>query len=557
MKKKIFRSTVLVAALVFLASVILIMGVLYTHFLNVQIGQMKAQADLAAQGISEGGPAFAEGLEPEGYRLTWIDPSGQVTFDSAAEAGSMENHLQREEVQLALKNGEGESSRYSTTLMERQLYVAKKLDDGSIVRISDSQRSILGLLMGMLQQILIIAAIALALSLFIAYSLTKRIVEPLSRINLDNPKKETIYDELHPLVDRIIVQQKQIRAQSQSLLQKQHEFDAATANMEEGLLIVSNTGQIISINWAAAGILDIPKYTDGKTLRELTKIPEILEAFEKASGGQGAELDLEHGQKQYQVHASPVISSGETTAVVLFVIDVSVRKRAEQMRREFTANVSHELKTPLQTISGSAELIEAGLVKPEDMADFGRKIHQESTRLISLIEDIIGLSRLDEGAEDMKREEVDLLAVAEHVAAGLSQMAVDAKVGIKVSGESAMVMGDIAMLRSIVHNLCENAIKYNRPNGEVRVSVGHESGEVRLKVSDDGIGISKEEQERVFERFYRVDKARSKEVGGTGLGLSIVKHAVQLHGGRIELESSPGAGTSVTVSLPAKDDHLI
>ncbi len=557
MKKKIFRSTVLVAALVFLASVILIMGVLYTHFLNVQVGQMQAQADLAAQGINEGGPAFAEGLEPEGYRLTWIDPSGQVIFDSAAEAGTMENHLQREEVQQALKTGEGESSRYSTTLMERQLYVAKKLNDGSIVRISDSQRSILGLLLGMLQQILIIAVIALALSLFIAYSLTRRIVEPLGRINLDHPRKETIYDELHPLVDRILVQQQQIRAQSQSLLQKQHEFDAATANMEEGLLIVSNTGQIISINWAAAGILGIPKYTDGKTLRELTKIPEILEAFEKASGGQGAELDLEHEQKQYQVHASPVISSGETTAVVLFVIDVSARKRAEQMRREFTANVSHELKTPLQTISGSAELIEAGLVKPEDMEEFGRKIHQESARLISLIEDIIGLSRLDEGAEDMKREEVDLLAVAEHVAAGLAQMAVDAKVGIKVSGESAMVMGDIAMLRSIVHNLCENAIKYNRPNGEVRVSVGQESGEVRLKVSDDGIGISKEEQERVFERFYRVDKARSKEVGGTGLGLSIVKHAVQLHGGRIELESRPDAGTTVTVSLPAKEDDLI
>lgn len=550
MRKKIFGSIALVAILVFAASIILIMGVLYTHFLNVQVGQMKAQADLAAQGISTGGPAFVEDFKTEGYRLTWIDESGKVLYDSVAEAGSMENHLQREEIQEALESGEGESSRYSTTLLQRQLYVARTAEDGSIIRIADSQHSILGLLLGMLQQILIMAVITLALSIFLAYRLTKRIVEPLNRINLDRPDQSPVYEELQPLMDRIRVQQDEIMAQSTKLRQKQQEFDASTANMQEGLLIVNDQKQIISINRAAAEILGAPWYAMGRQLQEMTDHTEILSAFERTLGGEITESEMEIGEKQYEIHASPVTSSGQVSAIIIFIIDISVRKRAEQMRREFTANVSHELKTPLQTISGSAELIAAGLVKPEDVPTFGSRIHHEAGRLITLIDDIIGLSRLDEGAEDMRKEEIDLYALAEHTVAGLSHMAAENGVGIRLEGASSMVKGDITMLGSIVHNLCENAIKYSSAGGEVNVSVTSDGGEVSLAVADQGIGIPAEDQERVFERFYRVDKGRSKEVGGTGLGLSIVKHAVALHGGRIGLTSTPGEGTTVTVYLP-------
>lgn len=551
MRKKIFRSFALIASLVFLACIVLIMGVLYTHFLNVQVGQMQAQADLASQGITRSGAEFTEGLKPEGYRLTWIDATGKVLYDSAAEAGSMENHLQREEVQMALKEGEGESSRYSTTLLQRQLYVAKKAPDGTVIRIADSQRSILGLLLGMLQQILIVVVIAMALSLILAYRLTRRIVEPLNRINLEEPQKQAVYPELSPLLDRVHVQQEEIRMQAIKLRQKQQEFDASTENMEEGLLIVNEQRQIISMNRAASEILNTPRYVMGKPLSQLDLPPQIEEAFDKTISGQAAETEMNLDEKQFEIHASPVVSSDEVTAVVLFILDMSIRNKAEQMRREFTANVSHELKTPLQTISGSAELIAEGMVRPEDVGDFGRKIHREAKRLIALIDDIIGLSRLDEGAEDMSREEVDLFAAVQHAAAGLGPAAEEAGIRLTVSGESAMVMGDFTMIGSIASNLCENAIKYSRPQGEVHMHVAQEGQEVRLTVTDNGIGIPKEEQERIFERFYRVDKGRSKDVGGTGLGLSIVKHAVQLHGGRIELSSQPGEGTTVTVTLPA------
>lgn len=550
MRRRIFRSIFAVTALVFVASVVLIMGVLYTHFLNVQVGQMQAQAELAAQGIREGGPAFAEGLEPEGYRLTWIDPSGKVLYDSAAQASRMENHLEREEVQQALKTGQGESSRYSTTLLQRQLYVAQRVDDGSVVRIADSQRTILGLLLGMLQQILIIAVIALALSLLLASRLTRRIVQPLNNINLDQPEKAKVYEELNPLLDRLSVQQDQIRTQTRILQQMQQEFDASTANMEEGLLIVSEQRRIISVNRAAARILDMPGNALGKPLMELTQVPEIGEALEETLSGGTREMDMELGDRQYQLHASPVISQDQITAAVIFILDVSARKEAEQMRREFTANVSHELKTPLQTISGSAELMEAGMVPAEETGEFARRIRREAGRLLALIDDIIGLSRLDEGAEDMRWEEVDLMAAAERVAAGLSQVAEEAGIRLNVTGESAMVMGDITLLKSLIHNLCENAIKYNTEPGTVDVSVSQSEAEVCLTVRDDGIGIPEDEKERIFERFYRVDKGRSKEVGGTGLGLSIVKHVVLLHKGRIEIDSRVGDGTSMKVYLP-------
>ena len=553
MTRKIFRSIALVAVLVFLASIGLIMGVLYTYFTNIQVEQMHNQAILAAQGIDKSGEKYTEDLNPEGYRLTWIAGDGQVLYDSAAEASKMENHLDREEVQQALEEGEGYSSRYSTTLLERRHYVARKASDGSIIRISDGQHSILGLLYGMLQQILIVALIAFILSLLLAYRLSKRIIQPLNEIDLDRPEKGTAYKELQPLLERMQIQQDQIRQQTRQLRQKQQEFDASTANMEEGLLILNEAEEIISMNRAASRILGVPMYSMGRPLTEADADPMIQEAFRQTLTGEKTELQMEIDGTQYELHASPVSSADKITAVVIFILDISQRQREEQMRREFTANVSHELKTPLQTISGSAELIAEGMVKPEDVSSFGRKIHTEASRLITLIDDIIGLSRLDEGAEDMRKEDVDMFAVAEREVAELAPLAEKTDVRVTFSGEKAPVTGDPAMLASIVHNLCENAIKYSGSQGSVDVSVRPEAGEVRLTVADNGIGISEEEQERVFERFYRVDKGRSKEVGGTGLGLSIVKHAVNLHHGRIDLVSRPGEGTTVTVILPGAD----
>ena len=596
MTKKIFQSIAFVVGLVFIALIGLIMGLLYTHFLSVQFDQMHAQAVLAVHGIEQNGEKYLKGLTPEGYRLTWIDPEGTVLYDSNAEISSMENHLQREEIQQALASGEGESTRYSTTLLERQLYVAKKAGDGSIVRISDSQHTIMGLLVGMLQPILVVAVIAFCLSLILAYRLSKRIIEPLNGVDPDRPEQLSVYKELEPLMERLTLQQDLIRQQTRQLRQKQQEFDASTANMSEGLLILNEKKEIISMNRAASDILHIPMYAAGKSVDEFSPIPEIGAIFEEmipgereettsgqkreesTSGhkseetfvwqksdqtipGTKSENTIRHQKcekivalegKQYQLHASPVITSGHVGAVVIFILDITMQLEAEQMRREFTANVSHELKTPLQTISGSAELIAAGIVREEDLCGFGQRIYDESRRLIALFDDVIGLSRLDESAEGMRMEEVDLYAVAEQVVANLHSVAEKADVQLSLSGESALMMGDVSLLGSIVYNLCDNAIKYSHAWGKVKVSVLRVDDKVSLTVADNGIGIAKEDQDRIFERFYRVDKARSKEAGGTGLGLSIVKHAVKYHKGEISLQSQPQKGTTITVVFPTE-----
>lgn len=550
MRKKIFYSIALVGTLVFIASVVLIMGVLYTHFLNEQFDQMRTQAALAAQGVDRCGESYFDDLSAEGCRLTWIGSDGTVIYDSEADVGKMENHLQREEVKEAMEEGRGQSSRYSTTLLERRLYVTQKASDGSVIRVSDSQRSILGLLLGMLQPILIMAVIAFGASFLLAWRLTNRIIRPLNEIDLNHPESNDSYEELRPVLDRLRIQQAQLAAQNRELQQKQREFKAATSNMEEGLLILNSDMEIISVNRAATEILDISRYAAGQKLKDVGSFPHIEELFRQTLGGDRNEAPLEIGDRQYRLYASPVMSSESVTAVVIFMLDVTQRNLTEQLRREFTANVSHELKTPLQTISGSAELLAEGLVKPEDTAEFAARIHTESKRLIALIDDIIGLSRLDEETGLRKKEEIDLFAVAEH---GVSQMAAEAKargIGISLTGRSVMVSGDLTLLESVVHNLCDNAIKYSESGSGVEIQVDEVKDMAVLTVTDHGIGIPKEDQERIFERFYRVDKSRSKAVGGTGLGLSIVKHAVQHHEGTIELESEPGEGTTIRVKIP-------
>ena len=549
MTKRIFRSIFTVAAVILLASFVLITGVLYEYFSNKQVDQLNMQTHLAAQGLEAAGEDYLSDMDISGCRLTWIAADGTVLYDSQAEQSGMENHADREEVRQALKTGHGESMRYSTTLMERQLYSADRLSDGTVVRISDTQYTPLTLILGMIQPVIIIALIALLLSLLLASRMAKRIVKPLNEMSLDNAEKIETYPELAPLTDKLKSQQNQLREQEKELRRRRDEFDAATGSMTEGLVLLNEQGSVLSINKAATKALDIGRYCIGKDIRALSEEPRLRETVEKALGGEHGEAHITLGGVSYRLYASPVTSGDRVAGAALLMLDTTEKEKAEQLRREFSANVSHELKSPLHTISGCAELLANGIVKPEDVPHFLSQIQSESKRMIALIEDIIKLSHLDEGAEDMQREDVDLLSVARREAGNLSQAAEDAGVTLTVSGESAVINGIPQLLAAIVHNLCENAIKYNHPGGFARVNVCREGKKTLLTVEDDGIGIPPEEQQRIFERFYRVDKSHSKEVGGTGLGLSIVKHAAALHNARISVVSAPDRGTTITLAF--------
>ncbi len=551
MTKRIFRSICLVAIAVFLASVVLFLGVLYDYFGNVQQKGLKTQTELAAQGVQTVGEEYFEGLSPKGYRISWISADGSVLYDSEADFSEMENHLAREEIKEALASGYGESSRYSVTLMERTLYSAKRLPDGTILRLSVAQSTLLTLMLGMMQPILLIIAIAVGISFWLAHRLSKNITAPLNQLNLDDPLNNEGYDELSPLLRRIDAQQRQIRRQEKELRQKREEFEAVAENMAEGILLLNTKGMILEINRAAENLFGTTHSCIGKHILAVNRSMEISELLSGIEKGVRTEKIIDLNGGKYQFAVSPVKESGNLSGAVLLMLDVTEKEQAEQMRREFTANVSHELKTPLHTIAGCAELLENGMVRPEDRARFYSQIRGEAGRMIALVEDIIRLSHLDEGADDMKRERVDLYELAVETAGSLSGEAESAGVSVGVDGESAMVDGIPQLLESIVYNLTDNAIKYNRQGGTVKVSVGHCPEGVRLLVSDTGIGIPKELWERIFERFYRVDKSRSKELGGTGLGLSIVKHAAGLHDAKIELQSAEGEGTTVTVVFPA------
>lgn len=553
MTKRIFRSISLVAIGVFLSSVVLFLGVLYDYFSGVQQSQLQTQANLVAQGVIRNGSDYFEGLDAGSYRITWIDADGTVLYDSRSTSASMENHLQREEVREALTQGFGKSSRYSKTLLQRSLYCAQRLPDGTVLRLSVAQNTLLMLVLGMMQPICVIFMLALVFSLVLASRLSKKIVQPLNELNLDDPLSNDGYDELSPLLRRLNTQQRQIRQQSDALQQKQREFEAVTHGMTEGIVLLNSRRVILSINPAAQHLFQTDPSCVGKFILSINRTPELQELLLKAGRGTYAEKIMEFGAGTYQMDASPILSDGRVSGMVLLLLDVTEKEKAEQMRREFTANVSHELKTPLHTISGCAELMSHGLVKQEDMGSFSNQIYTEAQRMIHLVEDIIRLSHLDEGADDMKKETVDLYALTRETVGMLLPVAESSQVKMTLHGEVAAIYGIPQLLQGIVYNLCDNAIKYNHPGGKVTVSVKNEAQTVCLTVSDTGIGIPKEHQERIFERFYRVDKSHSKAIGGTGLGLSIVKHAARLHDASISLESEPDHGTTITVSFPAVD----
>ncbi len=550
MTKRIFRSICLAALGVAAAAVVLFLLVLYDYFGGVQQQQLQMQTELAAQAVTNEGITYFDGLNSEQYRITWVAADGKVIYDNRSDSAAMENHLEREEIRAALLTGEGKSSRYSDTLMERALYAAKRLPDGSVIRLSVSQHTLLTLFLGMLQPICFIIIIAGVLSLVLASRLAKKIVEPLNALDLEQPLSNEGYDELSPLLHRIDSQQRQIKRQSEELAQKQKEFETVTENMTEGIILLNTKGEVIGINRAALRLFGADTAALGQHMLAINRSPQITELLAAAAAGRHAEKMLDIAGGRYQLILSPVNSGNVPSGAVLLVIDATEKEKAEQMRREFTANVSHELKTPLHTIAGSAELLANNMVKEADKMAFYQRIQAETQRMIRLVEDIIRLSHLDEGADDIKREPVDLLALAAETVKTLQPAAAKAQVSLTLAGEAAVIEGIPPLLQSIVYNLCDNAIKYNRAGGSVAVSVTRANGTVRLSVADTGIGIPAEYQERIFERFYRVDQSRSKELGGTGLGLAIVKHAARLHGAEIELKSAANAGATVTVIFP-------
>lgn len=555
MTKRIFRSICLVAVGVFLVSVTLIMGVLYSYFTQVQHKQLRTEINLVAQAVEHEGMDYFAGLASHDNRLTWIDADGTVLYDSASDSAGMENHLEREEIREALDSGYGESARYSATLMERSVYGAQRLSDGTVLRISISQNSVLTLVLGMLQPICVVLLFAVILSLVLASRLARRIVKPLNELNLDEPLTNEGYDELSPLLRRIDSQQQQLRFQASQLKRKQEEFDAVTVNMSEGLVLLNGKGMILTMNPAAARLLGINQWNQGADILTVNRSLEMQELVQGALSGKKSEKTIRLSGGDYQVDASPVRSGDGISGVVLLFFDITEKEKAETMRREFTANVSHELKTPLHTISGYAELLAGGIAKAEDVGKFSEKIYAEAQRMVRLVEDIIRLSRLDEGAEDMKRETVDLYGLAQETLLSLKPEAEQAGISLELEGGSACVYGIPQLLSGILFNLCDNGIKYNRTGGSVRVRVASEGEKVLASVSDTGIGIPPEHQERIFERFYRVDKSHSKEVGGTGLGLSIVKHAAMVHNAKIELHSVVGQGTTITLTFQWKKEE--
>ena len=553
MRKKIFQAMMAAAGAVLLASLIIILGCLYDYFGGLQEKQMQDELTLASAAIEESGQAYLDDLDLESktFRLTWIDPQGNVLYDTKADGSSMENHADREEFRQAVKNGFGESSRYSSTLMEKTLYRAQRLADGSVLRISVSRATSGVLVLGMLQPILLVLIVALVLSALLSKRIAKWVVAPLENLDLEHPLENDTYEELAPLLGRINQQRRQIDLQLAKLQRKNDEFAQVTGSMKEGLILLNEKSQVLSINPMAQRLFETDDSCVGEDFLTVERSAEVSTAIRTALQSGYCELQMQRRERTYQLDISAISSGGAVIGAVILAFDVTETVRAEQSRREFTANVSHELKTPLQSIMGSAELIENGLVAQQDLPRFVGHIRTEAARLVSLIEDIIRLSQLDEGGE-LPFEACDLSEIARETTDSLLDAADKKQVTLEFEGEPLPLCSVKRLLAEICYNLCDNAIKYNREGGRVTVSTGRAGEEAVLTVKDTGIGIPPQHQDRVFERFYRVDKSHSKESGGTGLGLSIVKHAVQDLGGRIALESAPGEGTQIRVFLPLK-----
>ena len=546
MTSKIFKSILSVAIAVLLASLVVITGMLYQYFGTMQESQLKDELSLAASATEQLGQSYLSQLDSDRYRLTWVDEDGTVIFDTHADSASMDNHENREEIKEALLTGTGSSVRQSSTLTEQTIYEAVRLEDGSVLRISVSRATAFVLVIGMFEPILMVLFFAAGLSAWLARRMAKRVVEPLNNLNLDQPMENEAYEELSPLLHRIHTQHIEIEQQMQELQHKRDEFNQITDNMKEALVLLDHSGRILSINPAAKNLYEIASVTIGEDFLTLERKQFMREALEQAKVQGHAEFRAQKNGRDYQFDVNRIDSDGNTRGMVILAYDITEQVNAEKHRQAFTANVSHELKTPLQAIIGSAELMENGIVKTDDLPRFVGHIRKEASRLLYLIDDIIRLSQLDEGAE-MDQEDVPLKQLAEDVCETLTDAAKLKDVTLEVTGEDVVMRGVRRLLYEILYNLCDNAIKYNRAGGSVMVSVSQKTNEICVSVKDTGIGIPPEHQDKIFERFYRVDKSHSKQSGGTGLGLSIVKHAVQYHHGKIVLASQVNVGTTITV----------
>ena len=550
MTAKLFRTSMAVAVSVMVLSIALFMGMLYQYFSDQMMTELESETWLVSRGVELDGMDYLNGLHTTS-RVTWVAADGTVLYDNEADASTMENHADREEIREALTSETGTAQRFSSTLSEQTLYVTQRLSDGTVIRLASAQKTVGLLLISMIQPILIILVLSLLLSAVLASRLSKGLIKPILSLDLEHPEDCETYDELTPLLSRLKRQNDTIQQQMNLLKQRQTEFAALTDNMSEGFLLLDRQGHVLSHNSGALRLLGVEEPEGEVNVLVLNREEPFRQAVDEALSGKRSQQMLHLNGRYCKLLANPVLADGKPAGAVLVLLDVTEQEQRDELRREFTANVSHELKTPLTSISGIAEIMQSGMVKPEDIQSFAGDIYQEAQRLIALVEDIIRLSRLDEGAESLEREPVNLLSIAQDVARRLDSAAQKDGVTLKVMGLSVEVRGIPSVLDEMVYNLCDNAIKYNHPGGTVNVTVAPtDDGSAEVTVEDTGIGIPVEDQSRVFERFYRVDKSHSKEIGGTGLGLSIVKHGASLHGAQIHMDSQVGRGTSVQLLFP-------
>ena len=556
MRKRIFRNMFLLALTAVVLTSLLVSGMVYIRSFADTKDQVRQEAALISSGIAYGGEEYLSTLKREAlgtFRITHILQNGTVEFDTDAKPDEMENHLSRPEVKAVLAGAKsGENVRRSATLRVATYYYAVMLPDSSVLRIAATMQSAFNTVAAIIPLMVFIAAIVLLLTLLLARRMADMIIVPLNALDLENPERNEAYEELSPLLVRISQQNRSICRQMRQLTARQEEFRLLSENMSEGLLLLDRNAAIITMNNSARELLggDPDASYVEKHFLQLSRDLQLQKLIEQALGGERAESTLPFHGRQYQVIASPVAAEDKIHGALLLFLDVTEHQQAEQMRREFSANVSHELKTPLTSISGYAEMLASGMVRQDDIKQFAGRIYSEAGRLLALIEDILKLSRLDEGTALQQTEPVDLHEVARQTAERLASAAAAREVSVAVLGDPAIVRGVHGMLDEMAFNLCENAIKYNKLGGSVEMRTENSPDGVRLTVSDTGIGIPQGMNERVFERFFRVDKSRSKATGGTGLGLSIVKHIAQVHGAQIEITSEEQKGTCIRVRFP-------
>ena len=550
MTKRIFTSIILASVIVLLASGGLTMGVLYNHFGNQLEEELRTEAEFLSIAVENEGMGAFDSIPSEAERITYIDTDGTVLFDNRSNADDMENHLDREEIREAMEDGSGMAVRESDTLSQRTLYYALRLADGTVLRVSSTQYSLPGLLGGMIQPLLIILILMLILAGFLASRLAKNIVNPLNRLDLDHPEENQTYEEVAPLLTKINRQQKSLQAEIADAKRQQEEFSIITDNMEEGFLVIDSHTEVLSYNSSALRLLGAREQDARQSVLALNRSESFQRTVEKVLGGQHVISNQEFQGITCQVAANPVFQEGKVTGAVILILDVTEKMKGEQMRREFTANVSHELKTPLTSISGFAEIINDGFVKPEDTKKFAGRIFKEAQRLITLVNDVIKISQLDEGKLPYEKEEVDLYEAVRETFLRIEDHAKAEGVHLYLYGPHIKSNTVKTILDEIIYNLCDNGIKYNKKGGSLTVTISQEGEKPVVTVEDTGIGISEEDQKRIFERFYRVDKSHSKAIGGTGLGLSIVKHGTMFLGADMKVESTLGEGSKFTLILP-------